>query len=107
MNKNIPNWVIVICLILYSIFYALLSIDLYHFVKTILANKQAFGATLLLIWFLTITAPIVILFSNQSKTQSNEERRFILLPPLIIISGMLVVLVHAVQIVQYVTNYLF
>ena len=105
MNKNIPNWMIVICLVFYSIFYVLLSIDLYHVIEHILVNKQAFGATLLLIWFLTITAPIAVLFSDQSKSQSNEERRFILFLPLI--SGMLVVLVHAVQIVQYVTNYLF
>ena len=105
MNKNIPKWMIIACLIFYSIFYILLSIDLYHFIKTILVNKQAFGATLLLIWFLTITGPIAVLFSDQSKPQSNEERRFILFPPLL--SGMLVVLVHAVQIVQYVTNYLF
>lgn len=105
MNKNISKWMIIVCLIFYSIFYIILSIDLYHFIKTILVNKQAFGATLLLIWFLTITAPIVILFSDQSKPQSNEERRFILAP--LIISGILVVLVHITQIVQYVTNYLF
>ena len=105
MNKNIPNWVIIICLVLYSIFYVLLSIDLYHVIEHILVNKQAFGATLLLIWFLTITEPITILLSDQSKPQSNEERRLILTP--FIISGILVVLVHVVQIVQYATSYLF
>lgn len=105
MNKNIPKWMIIACLIFYSIFYIILSIDLYHFIKTILVNKQAFGATLLLIWFLTITGPITILLSDQSKPQSNEEQRLILAP--FIISGILVVLVHAAQIVQYVTSYLF
>ena len=104
MNKNIPKWVIITCLILYTIFYILLSIDLYQVIKPILVKEQAFITTLLLVWVLTIAEPIILLFNEPRQLQSFGERHSILLPP--VISGLIFVLVHAPQIIHYVLHYL-